>query len=747
MIQKNEVLSSKDFSVGLVTRDDLLNSDFNQSPNCSDIKWYFDGAVGKRLGSSTTNSVAITPITAGNTGGWVLDTDASLSTSLRAYWRLDESSGTRQDAVGSLPLTDFTNVPSITGQRNQAVDSFSAAGSGLYLNGNSSLSAASGDFSLHCYVYFENTSDWVETQFVFTKLNSSGNTEYRLTKATSGGLQKLAFLVSTTDGGNRTVFSNSFGAITTGQFYSVAVWQDYDSHVGISVNLSTTTALTLGISLADSSGQLILGGGNTSSFSSHLQGRYDELGWWNKVLTAQERADLYGGGSGNTYAGSQAAGLATPWASFDFGASAIRWLTVAAGTGIMASSNRGTTFVNIASTRTLNYQYLERSKNVLIATSDSYDVPLYWAGSAGTFAITLAPNSAPGVKFSANFAGFTLLLNSATRKLGVFYADQNLQLTSTWTDSFDLPSSLDDEITGSFILDKHFYVHTRYFIFLVQFVGGNPDWTYQKVRDFGYVPRTVKIAYLKGKQVAVGLDWDGRLRIFDGASDAIISDNIENDNNYCDFATSKISRAGSGLIVSYAELDSVSQEYRIGLAVGAGTTETTHHLVLNTRTLAFYPYTNQPFNTMVMAESNRTRVLMAFDRSGYCHILNSGNLDVTSSIPEVYDSPLIYNDSPLNVSKSNEVDLFFKKSSSGTIYYQDRAEMRNVFSSQIAMDEIKSTDSSILLRRSVNLPSVQNIHQFRLTSSGNTVSTANPWKLVRIDYMSKNLGFGKGGVE
>ena len=48
----------------------------------------------------------------------------------------------------------------------------------------------------------------------------------------------------------------------------------------------------------------------------------------------------------------------------------------------------------------------------------------------------------------------------------------------------------------------------------------------------------------------------------------------------------------------------------------------------------------------------------------------------------------------------------------------------------------------------------QNIYQFRLTSSGNTINpdittpggTAIPWKLVRVDYLQQNLGFGKGGA-
>ena len=742
MIQKNEPISSKDFSKGLITRDDMLTTNFDQSPNCEDIKWYFDGTIGKRFGSSTTNSIAIAAISAATTAGWILDTDNSLSTGLQAYWKLDEPSGERNDSIASLPLTDFTGVLSATGLRNSAADFFSTANSSLFQSGNSSLSLSSGNFSVHSYVYYEQASG-----AMITNVSGGLGTVFQIGVFNSGGLQKFRFTVLTGTGGTNTLFANSLGAVNSSTWYSVVAWSSAGSQIGISVNLSVDVLASATTSLFIGSNNLtVFGAGTTSGTGTALKGRLDEVGWWKKVLTAQERSDLYGGGSGNTYVNATEAGLAFPWASFDFGAQNLRWLTVAAGTGIMASSNRGTTFVNIATSRTLTYQYLQRSKNVLIATSDAYDVPLWWAGSAGTFANSLHNGTGILFKYSNNYGGFLIGLNSTVSKLGFYYVDENLQLTDNFS-SFNIPSSLDDEITGSFILEKFFYVHTRYFIYLVQFVGGSPDWNFYKVRDYGYVARTVKINYLQGKQVAVGLDWDGRVRVFDGSNDTIISDSVENDNGYCDFALSKVSRVGSGLIVSYAEVDSNEQEYRLGLAIGTKSTQTTHHLVLNNRTMAFYPYSNQPYNTMVMAESNNTRVLLAFDRSGFCHIMNSGNLDAgITPINEVYDSPLIFNKTPVIVSKAHEIDLFFKKTSSGIINYQDRVDMSNIFSKQNPLIELKGTESSILLRRTEDVPSVQNTYQFRITSSGNDTNTADPWKMVRVDYLQQNLGLGKGGA-
>ena len=87
---------------------------------------------------------------------------------------------------------------------------------------------------------------------------------------------------------------------------------------------------------------------------------------WNFDNSIQKRL---GSSTSNTTALQNTAG----WAMFDFGATSLRWLCVSHGTGIAASSNGGTTFVSVHTSRTQAYQYFERSKNVLIACSDAFD--------------------------------------------------------------------------------------------------------------------------------------------------------------------------------------------------------------------------------------------------------------------------------------------------------------------------------------------------------------------------------------
>lgn len=541
--------------------------------------------------------------------------------------------------------------------------------------------------------------------------------------------------------------ATSHGAVALNTWYNAVAFHQTgaSAHVGISVNLSANSSAYTGTVRIGSAPFAI--GALSNSLAAYptlfMDGRIDEVGFWKRGLLPNDRSTLYGGGTASTYSSGQSG---FSWAMYDFGASSIRWLTVAAGTGIYASSNLGATFVEVATTRTQNYQYFSRSKNIVVATSDSYDRTLYWAGSAGTFFISLANNSAPAAKYSINYQGFLILLNSQdsngiVNKRRFHYVDDNSQLTSTWPDSFDLPSSDDDEITERFILNTILYVSTKYRIFKVSFVGGNPDWSYEEVKQFGYVPRTVKRVTIAGGDAVVGLDWSRRLRMFDGSDELIISDNIENINSMCDFAMKKISFAGSGLVVSHAEYDPLEQEYRLNLAIGENSTQTTHAMLLNSRTLSLYPYANQMYQAMCVAESGGRQFLMASDRSGYIYILNTGNWDVKTPINEVYDFPFLYQKLPGSVHKSKKIDLYFSINSCGSLYFQDRADFSSVFTSEPKTINITEADSLVQKIHSIDLPATQNVWQGRLMSSS---GTANPWKLNHVDYFSNFLGIGAG---
>lgn len=532
-----------------------------------------------------------------------------------------------------------------------------------------------------------------------------------------------------------TVQNTSFGTVTTATWYNAVAWVDStNGNVGVSVNLNAnSSAYTSGT--FSGSAPLVLGS-VSNGVEKFLGGALDDTGFWKVKLSSANLINLYNGGSGNTFA----LGFSSqPWASFDFGAQATRWLTVAAGTGIFASSDLGVNWVTIGTDRSATYQYFERSKNVLVATSELYNSPLAWPGSGGTF-MTLFNISAPLAKYTVNFQGFCILLNTSTRKRGFFYQDENTQLTGAWANSFDLPSSADDEITGAFILRRYLYVSTRYSLFRVSYVGGNPDWSFQLVKSFGFVPRTVqKVTLGQVGEVAIGEDFDRRIRVFDGADDKIISSDVEDDNGMCDFATSKVSYGGSGLITHFSALDPTAYVYKLAVGIGTNSTDVTHWLNFDSRISAFYPYSNMLFSTMTVAESGGQRYLMAFDKSGFCHLTDSGNLDSgVTPIDDVFDSPFLFDKSPSNISKSHKLDLYFRPTSSGTIYFSDRTNFSKTFKLRDKFD-ITDDGSLVLYKKSIDTPTSFNAYQFSITSSR---GTAQGWELTRNDNFIVGLGIG-----
>lgn len=532
------------------------------------------------------------------------------------------------------------------------------------------------------------------------------------------------------------VQATSMGTVNTSTWYHVVAWHTTGDHIGVSANLSVDTAPY--ISNIGKSAVVPFMIGAASNNTVFMNGRIDETGFWTKPLVTNEIADLYGGGTGNSYNRGKSG---YTWGLYDFGATNLRWLVVAAGTGVYASSNMGLTFVVATTTRTQNYQSFERSKNVLIATSDSYDLPLYWAGSVGTYMQILAPGSAPAVKFSKNYQGYLILLNQSTNKRRFAYEFDSLQLTSAWPNYFDLPSSADDEITDSFTVNRIYYVSTRYRIFKLSPVGGNPDWSYTIVKEWGYVPHTVKIVFMQDREWAIGMDWNRRIRAFDGYNEIFISNNIEADNNICDFAMSKISFSGSGLAISNAVFDPIEQEYRLNVAIGEDSQNTTHSIVLNARSLALYPYQNQFYQAMCVAESNNRQYLLASDRDGYVHLLNDGYTDSGTVINEHYESPYIYNKVPGMVSKGGKLDLFFKPTATGTVYYQDKVDFAKNYGPSRKEITVSNDGTVSHVYKSVDLPTTHNIFQYKLMSSSNT---AEPWVLTHSDLYQQAMGIGKG---
>ena len=430
------------------------------------------------------------------------------------------------------------------------------------------------------------------------------------------------------------------------------------------------------------------------------------------------------------------------WGTFDLGASQLRWLVVSAGTGIYASSNRGLTFVSVASSRTQNYQYFERSRSYLIATSEARDTVVYWAGSVNTTVSVLAAGSAPAAKHSIAYQGFLFLMNTVDRNRGMFYSAEPDILTDPWDSSFDLPSSFDDEIIGAIILNRKLYVSMRYKLFRVSFIGGNPDFGYQDVKDWGWIPGTVKKITLPNTgEVIIALDWNRNLRVFDGSEDQIISDVFKDSNGESQVYMKSINI--NALDRCRAETDSNELVYKL-LIPNNTANYPSHAICFNYRINALYPYNYSNaggFMGFRMAQSSNSQILVGIDSSGFVHAIDSGNVDRgTVAVNEFYDSPLYFSKNPQTAFKTQKIALYFSPTSSGDLRFQDRSDLSNTFSGVRSIISFTNTGNQLQKFSVVDVPITQNVQQFRISNSG---STANPWKLNRIDFLGLTLGVGK----
>lgn len=236
-----------------------------------------------------------------------IDTDRALSSALSAYWKLDEASGTdRNDFVLSGDLDDNNTVGQSTGvvgqsadfpntsdpTGNPAVDAhFTLKDLANYLD----VSFGDVDFTIAGWVRVDTPG---KTQRIVAKRNGSFGGEYFLEYNASSN--KLRFRITNQGTGDADVSSTN--TFPTGAFHFVVLEHDATANT-IKIAIDNAAAASGGTSAIY---PRPLGPSNTFSIggdyfdNEFLLGRVDELGFWKRLLTAQEKTDLYNGGSGTT---------------------------------------------------------------------------------------------------------------------------------------------------------------------------------------------------------------------------------------------------------------------------------------------------------------------------------------------------------------------------------------------------------------------------------------------------------------
>ncbi len=97
------------------------------------------------------------------------------------------------------------------------------------------------------------------------------------------------------------MIADNFGVPSTATYYLVHGWHDsINDELGISVNagIANTTAHSAGV--FDSTSNFTMGR-NDESLTLYWDGLIDEAGFWKRVLTSDERTQLYNAGNGLAY--------------------------------------------------------------------------------------------------------------------------------------------------------------------------------------------------------------------------------------------------------------------------------------------------------------------------------------------------------------------------------------------------------------------------------------------------------------
>lgn len=218
----------------------------------------------------------------------------------KAYWKLEEATGTRVDAT--VNGHDFTPTGTPTSAAGKLGDAVLFDGSLAYTvdqqylvaTGHADLGGGDAqDFAIAGW--FKLTSDTYDLPSFFAKGEDTGGIEYLLSM--SGNYVTFTIGLSTNKNCTSTV------SISNGTWYHFIAWHDTASDTCyLSVNGETPVADDFagvsGGSFADNAANVLCGAAYETSPYDFLDGAVDEMGFWHRVLTPTERAYLYNSGTG-----------------------------------------------------------------------------------------------------------------------------------------------------------------------------------------------------------------------------------------------------------------------------------------------------------------------------------------------------------------------------------------------------------------------------------------------------------------
>lgn len=216
---------------------------------------------------------------------------STLLNNLVSYWKLDETTGNRLDSKGTNHLTP-TNAPvGAAGKIGNGCDFDSS--SSQYLSHPDLNPLGNEDFT---YTFWFKLESLIGLNTLIGKDHSSGR-HYILQAEETGSVLRFTCNLW----GGQVVASP--GPLSLNTWYFAVLWVDKTAmSVNLQVNNGTIVSNLISVYTPPAGNvALDIGRREYPGFENYFDGLIDEVGLWRRVLTAQERTDLYNSGNGRTY--------------------------------------------------------------------------------------------------------------------------------------------------------------------------------------------------------------------------------------------------------------------------------------------------------------------------------------------------------------------------------------------------------------------------------------------------------------
>jgi hypothetical protein len=217
----------------------------------------------------------------------------ALSDNLIAYYSLDEASGNALDAHGSNDLTENSTVGIGTGKVNGARDFEQTESDYFEIADNTDLSTGDIDFTIA--LWFKPESTPVINGIACKGTAGGANTEWSLFSFLTSNWQFQVYQSTTAY-----TAINSAVAPSAGNWFFLVAWHDSAANtINLQVNNGKPASTAHSIGVNDGNESFNIGRASATYFGDGL---IDEVGFWKRVLTSDERTELYNSGSGRDYA-------------------------------------------------------------------------------------------------------------------------------------------------------------------------------------------------------------------------------------------------------------------------------------------------------------------------------------------------------------------------------------------------------------------------------------------------------------